>query len=123
MRKPWCAACWPMIPVPVGLYLLLAVVIFGEAVTKDPSMGVFFFAGFGVLGVTMPGLFAISASLAMEREMGLMKLKRAQPAPAGSWLVAKMVCGVVFSTLAYLPMLAAASPAANYRCPARRSRR
>src|SRR5690349_4988497 len=108
MRKPWCAACWPMIPVPVGLYLLLAVVIFGEAVTKDPSMGVFFFAGFGVLGVTMPGLFAISASLAMEREMGLMKLKRAQPAPAGSWLVAKMVCGVVFSTLAYLPMLAAA---------------
>jgi ABC-2 type transport system permease protein len=106
LRNP--ALAIPMMLVPVGLYLLLAVAIFGDVVAKDPSMGVFFFVGFGVLGVTMPGLFAISASLAMEREMGLMKLKRAQPAPAGSWLVAKIVCGVVFSTLAYLPMLAAA---------------
>ena len=106
LRNP--ALAIPMMLVPVGLYLLLAVVIFGEAIAKDPSMGVFFFVGFGVLGVTMPGLFAISASLAMEREMGLMKLKRAQPAPAGSWLVAKIACGVLFSALAYLPMLAAA---------------
>jgi ABC-2 type transport system permease protein len=106
LRNP--ALAVPMMLVPVGLYLLLAVVIFGEAAAKDPSMSIFFFVGFAVLGVTMPGLFAISASLAMEREMGLMKLKRAQPAPAGSWLVAKIVCGVLFSTLAYLPMLAAA---------------
>ena len=106
LRNP--ALAIPMMLVPVGLYLLLAVVIFGDAAAKDPSMGLFFFVGFAVLGVTMPGLFTISASLAMEREMGLMKLKRAQPAPAGSWLVAKIVCGVVFSALAYLPMLAAA---------------
>ncbi|HEX6396497.1 MAG TPA: ABC transporter permease [Steroidobacteraceae bacterium] len=106
LRNP--ALAVPMMLVPVGLYLLLAVLVFGEAVAKDPSVGIFFFVGFGVLGVTMPGLFAISASLAMEREMGLMKLKRAQPAPAGSWLVAKIVCGVLFSTLAFLPMLAAA---------------
>lgn len=106
LRNP--ALAIPMMLVPVGLYLLLAVLIFGEAIARDPAMGIFFFVGFGVLGVTMPGLFAISASLAMEREMGLMKLKRAQPAPAGSWLVAKIVCGVVFSTLAFLPMLAAA---------------
>jgi len=106
LRNP--ALAIPMMLVPVGLYLLLAVVVFGEAAAKDPSVGVFFFVGFAVLGVTMPGLFAISASLAMEREMGLMKLKRAQPAPAGSWLVAKIVSGALFSTLAYLPMLVAA---------------
>jgi ABC-2 type transport system permease protein len=98
----------PMMVLPVALYLLFAGLLFGEAISKDPSLGIFFFAGFGVMGVTMPGLFAISASLAMEREMGLMKLKRAQPAPAGSWLVAKLVSGALFSTLAYLPMLAAA---------------
>jgi len=106
LRNP--ALAIPMMLVPVGLYLLLAVVIFGEAIVKDPSMGVFFFVGFGVLGVTMPGLFAISASLAMEREMGLMKLKRAQPAPPGSWLVAKITVGIFFCMLSYLPMLAAA---------------
>jgi ABC-2 type transport system permease protein len=106
LRNP--ALCIPMMVVPVALYLLFAVVIFGETVAKDPSTGIFFFVGFGVLGVTMPGLFSISASLALEREMGLMKLKRAQPAPAGSWLVAKIVSGMLFSTVAYLPMLAAA---------------
>jgi ABC-2 type transport system permease protein len=105
-RNP--ALAIPMMVVPVALYLLFAVLIAGEAIDKDPSLGVFLFGGFGVMAVTMPGLFAISASLAMEREMGLMKLKRAQPAPAGSWLVAKIACGMLFSALAYLPMLAAA---------------
>ncbi|HEU4591912.1 MAG TPA: ABC transporter permease [Steroidobacteraceae bacterium] len=106
LRNP--ALALPMMVVPVALYLLFAVLMFGDAISKDPSIGIFFFVGFGVLGVTMPGLFAISASLAMERELGLMRLKRAQPAPAGGWLVAKIVCGVLFSTLAFLPMLAAA---------------
>jgi ABC-2 type transport system permease protein len=40
--------------------------------------------------------------------MGLLRLKRAQPAPPGSWLVAKLVCGVVFCMMSYLPMLVAA---------------
>jgi len=98
----------PIMLVPVALYLLISVVVAGEAIDKDPMLGVFLFGGFAVLGVTMPALFTIGSSLAMEREMGLMRLKRAQPAPAGSWLVAKVVCGVAFSTLAYLPMLAIA---------------
>jgi ABC-2 type transport system permease protein len=42
----------------------------------------------------------------MEREQGLLTLKRAQPAPPGAWLVAKIVAGVVCGTLAYLPILA-----------------
>lgn len=105
LRNP--ALAIPVMVVPVALYMLFAVVIAGEAITRDPAIGVFLFSGFAVLGVTMPGLFSISASLAMERELGLMKLKRAQPAPPGSWLVAKITCGVAFSILAYLPMLAA----------------
>ena len=46
------------------------------------------------MAVTMPALFGICTSARMERDMGLMRLKRAQPAPAGAWLVAKIVCGV-----------------------------
>jgi ABC-2 type transport system permease protein len=104
LRNP--ALALPIVLVPAALYLLIAVVVAGEAIDKDPGLGTFLFGGFGVLAVTMPALFTIGASLAMEREMGLMKLKRAQPAPAGSWLVAKLVTGVTFSTLAYLPMVA-----------------
>jgi len=106
LRNPALAA--PVLLVPLALYLLFAVVIWGDAVAKDPGTAIFFFSAFSVMAVTMPALFSISASLAMEREMGLMRLKRAQPAPPGSWLVAKIVCGVVFCLLSYLPMLAAA---------------
>ncbi len=104
LRNP--ALALPIVLVPGALYLLIAAVVAGEAIDKDPDVGVFLFGGFAVLAVTMPALFTIGASLAMEREMGLMKLKRAQPAPAGSWLVDKLVTGIAFSALAYLPMVA-----------------
>jgi len=103
MRNP--ALGLPIVLVPIALYSLIALVVAGEAIDKDPGLGTFLFAGFAVLGVTMPALFTIGGSLAMEREMGLMRLKRAQPAPAGSWLVAKIMCGLAFSCIAYLPML------------------
>lgn len=106
LRNP--ALGLPIVLVPLALYLLIAVAVAGEAIDKDPDVGTFLFIGFGVLAVTMPALFTVGGSLAMEREMGLMRLKRAQPAPAGAWLVAKIVCGLVFSTIAFVPMLASA---------------
>ncbi len=103
LRTP--AFALPMILIPAALYLLLAVFIFGEAIGKDPSLGVFMFAGFAVLAVSMPALFGIGTSLALERDMGLMRLKRAQPAPTGAWLVAKIVCGLALSVMSFAPML------------------
>lgn len=106
LRTPGLAL--PLLLLPVGLYLLFAVAIAGEAIAKDPAVGVFIFAGLAVLAVTMPALFGISTSLALERDMGLQRLRRAQPAPPASWLVAKIVAGVVFALLAYVPMLGVA---------------
>lgn len=106
LRNP--AFALPMTLIPGALYLLFAVFIAGEAIDKDPTLGAFLFGGFAVMAVTMPALFGICTSLALERDMGLMRLKRAQPAPTGSWLVAKIACGFVFTLLAFLPMLAIA---------------
>ena len=106
LRNP--ALVFPVMIMPVALYALFAVVIAGEAIDKDPNTGLFLFSAFSVMAISMPALFGLSSSLAMEREMGLMLLKRAQPAPAGSWLVAKIVCGVGFGILAFLPLLALA---------------
>jgi ABC-2 type transport system permease protein len=103
LRNP--AFALPMMLIPAALYLLFALLIFGEAIDKDPSLGIFMFASFAVMAVSMPALFGIGTSLALERDMGLMRLKRAQPAPPGTWLVAKIVCGVLFSVMSYLPML------------------
>ena len=95
----------PMTLIPTALYALFAVVISAEAIVKDPQLGAFLFAGFAVMAVTMPALFGIGVSLSLEREMGLMRLKRAQPAPTGSWLVAKLIYGVFFSVMSLTPML------------------
>lgn len=106
LRNPGLA--FPVLVMPVALYALIALAVAGKATAEDPMVGVFLFAAFAVMAISMPALFGIGTSLALEREMGLLRLKRAQPAPAGSWLVAKIVCGLGFGVLAYLPILAVA---------------
>ena len=107
LRNP--GLVFPVLIMPVALYALFAVVIAGDAIDKDPGVGIFLFTAFSVMAISMPALFGLSSSLAMEREMGMMRLKRAQPAPTGSWLVAKIVCGVIFGAIAYLPLVVLAS--------------
>ena len=99
---------FPVLVMPVALYALIALVVTAEATAKDPIVGVFLFSAFSVMAISMPALFGIGTSLAMEREMGLLRLKRAQPAPAASWLVAKIACGLGFGAIAYLPILVVA---------------
>jgi ABC-2 type transport system permease protein len=106
LRNPGLAL--PVLIMPVALYALIALLVAGKATAEDPLVGVFLFAAFAVMAISMPALFGIGTSLAMEREMGLLLLKRAQPAPAGSWLVAKIACGLGFGALAYLPILVVA---------------
>jgi ABC-2 type transport system permease protein len=107
----------PVLIMPVGLYALFAFVITGEAMARDPSVAIFLFCAFSVMGISMPALFGLSTSLGMEREMGLLRLKRAQPAPTGSWLVAKIACGMGFGVIAYLPMLGLALAAGKLPLP------
>ncbi|MGM9481446.1 ABC transporter permease [Roseateles sp. NT4] len=107
LRMP--AFALPMFLLPVATYLLFAFAVAGEAVAKDPDAGRFMFGGFSVMAVTMAALFATCPNLAMEREQGLLTLKRAQPAPPGAWLTAKIVAGVACGALAYLPILVLAA--------------
>jgi ABC-2 type transport system permease protein len=104
LRSP--AFALPMFVLPVALYLLFAFAVAGEQAAKDPDAARFMFAGFSLMAVTMAAVFATCPSIAMERELGLLTLKRAQPAPPGAWLTAKIVAGVVTGAIAYLPILA-----------------
>jgi ABC-2 type transport system permease protein len=47
-----------------------------------------------------PAIFGVGCPLAMEREAGSLKLKRAMPAPTGSYLAAKMIMSMGFALLA-----------------------
>jgi ABC-2 type transport system permease protein len=82
----------PFLSLPVALYLLFAVLLFGPDV-------------FGVMG---PGLFGFGAVVAMEREQGLLALKRALPMPPAAYLTAKLIMAMMFGVIVTATMIAAA---------------
>lgn len=98
----------PFLGLPVALYLLFAVLLFGDALRSDPKAAVFVFVGFDVLGVMGPGLFGFGIVVAMEREQGLLTLKRALPMPTGASLLAKMIMATLFGVIVTATMIIAA---------------
>ncbi len=55
-----------------------------------------------------PALFGFGITIAMEREQGLLKFKRAVPTPPAAYLLAKMLMAVVFAILITFMLIAAA---------------
>lgn len=96
----------PFLGLPVLLLLLFGVLIFGNALRDDPNGARFVFAAFTVFGMMGPGMFGFGAGLALEREQGLLKLKRALPMPAGASLLAKMAMVLLFGVIIMATMLA-----------------
>jgi ABC-2 type transport system permease protein len=81
----------------VALYLL-----FGSMIPNPGSsrpLGPYLFTGFTVMGIMGPALFGFGMGLALEREQGLIALKRALPMPKGAYLLAKMMMSVFFAVL------------------------
>jgi ABC-2 type transport system permease protein len=56
-----------------------------------------------------PGMFGFGVTVAMEREQGLLKLKRALPMPAAASLLAKMLMSMLFVAIVMVTMIVAAS--------------
>jgi len=99
----------PIISFPVMFYILFALVI-GP---PDPTGGVarHLLASFTTFGVMAPGLFGLGVSLAIERERGLLELKRALPVPAGVYLGAKLVMAAMFAALISVTLMILAATA------------
>ncbi len=106
LRTP--AFAGPFLIMPVALYLLFAVLLFGSEIAKDPKAAIYIFMGFSVLGVMGPGMFGFGMSVAVEREHGLLKLKRALPVPPAATLIARMLMAMAFVLIVMATMVAAA---------------
>jgi ABC-2 type transport system permease protein len=91
LRAP--AFSFPFLLMPAVLYLLFGVLIAGQSTdpvaTANPQIATYLMSGFMAFGVMGPGIFGFGVGLAMERDQGLLKLKRAQPGPAGAHLFAR----------------------------------
>lgn len=87
----------PFLALPALLYLLFGALLFGDAVRRDLNTARFLFTAFAVFGVIGPAMFGFGATVAIEREQGLLKFKRALPMPPAAYLLAKMVMAVSFA--------------------------
>ena len=106
LRAP--AFAGPFLLLPAGLYVLFGVFLFGPAIAKDPQAALFLFMGFTIMGVMGPGMFGFGVGVSMEREHGLLQLKRALPAPAAAPLLAKMLMSMLFVAIVMASMAAVA---------------
>jgi ABC-2 type transport system permease protein len=105
LRMPGFSA--PLLILPVALFLLFGVAIFG-AMRHDAKAVNYLFTGFAVFGMVGPGMFGFGVILAIERETGLLKLKRALPMPPASYLLAKMAMCLLYATIVMATMIVAA---------------
>ncbi len=95
----------PVIGFPLLFYLLFGVML-GPA--RGGVVGKAILAAFVVFGVMAPGLFGLGVTLAIDRERGLLALKRALPMPPSAYLAAKLIMAVLFAAIvAVLLMLLA----------------
>ena len=106
LRTP--AFALPFLVLPVPIYLFFGVVVPAAIIAKNPGVANYLFSGFSVFTVMGPALFGIGCGLAVERDAGLLTLKRALPVPSGGYLIAKIFIGMAFAALAMILMLACA---------------
>jgi len=98
----------PFLVLPVPIYLFFGVVLAGSAIAEKPAVANYLFCSWLVFAAMMPALFGVGCALALERDAGLLKLKRASPAPGGAYLAAKMVTAMMLSAVAIATIVVAA---------------
>lgn len=97
-----------MMALPVLLYILFAVTVVSQLAADNPNVAVSFFSGFLIFATIGPGLFGFGVGLAIERQNGILNLKRAQPMPPASCLVAKMITAAACTGFTMVLLISAA---------------
>jgi ABC-2 type transport system permease protein len=100
----------PFLLLPAPLYYFFGVVLAGSSsqAKTNPELANYLLSGWCVYAAMGPAIFGVGCPLAVEREAGLLKLKRALPAPVGSYLLAKMLMAMAFAALAIAVVFAVA---------------
>jgi len=96
LRTP--GAALPMLVFPGMFYLLFGVVFAG----RNAQQAVYVLGSMAAFGVMSPGLFGFGIGVAVDRERGLLMLKRALPVPPAAYLLAKMVMALLFALLIFV---------------------
>jgi ABC-2 type transport system permease protein len=104
LRAP--AFAVPFLLIPVALFSFFGALGSGST-SPNPNIPTMLFTGFSVFGAMGPALFGFGLALALEREQGVLKLKRALPMPPMAYLAAKMLMAMLFAGLTSASITAA----------------
>ncbi|MEO7690864.1 MAG: ABC transporter permease [Sphingomonas sp.] len=80
----------PSVLTPAAFYALFTLAL----ARPSPEAAAASLAGYGVFASIGPALFGFGAGVAMEREQGLVELKRVSPMPPGAYVAAKLAAAV-----------------------------
>lgn len=91
---------------PMTLFSTVFYLMFGVLINHGNAEAArYLLAGYSAFGIMGPGLFGFGVSLAIERDGGLLTLKRALPMPPGAYLLGKMVMAMVAATIVTVLLL------------------
>ena len=83
---------------PLMFYVLFGLVM-GRQMIGNLRSTVYLMAAYGTFGVMGASLFGTAASLAAERGLGWLEVKRASPMPPFAYFLAKVIMGLAFSAI------------------------
>jgi len=88
----------PAFSVPTLVFAPMFYLMFGVLLNRGSAGAAsYLMATYSAFGVMGPGLFGFGVGLAMDRERGLLTLKRVQPVPAAAVLLAKVGMSMIFA--------------------------
>lgn len=89
----------PTLVFPVAFYFMFGVILAGSSNNAS-----YLLATYGIFAVMGPAIFGFGVSTATERDKGWLTLKRAAPAPAINYIVAKIIATVIFAALSLVAL-------------------
>lgn len=109
--------CLPTLLFPAMFYLLFGVLLNRGKAGGGIDPAAYLLAGYCVFGVMAPGLFGFGVAVALDRESGWLRLRRALPMPAGAYLAAKLFMAMLFAALVTVVLASLAIVFGGVRLP------
>ncbi len=100
----WGLVRMPGFALPTLLFPTMFYVFFGLVFAKggDRQVATYMLATYGTFGIMAPALFGFGVGVAMEREHGILALKRVAPMPPMAYLFAKAAMAMLFALIIVL---------------------
>ena len=92
----------PTLLLPTFLYVLVSVAMVPPH--TPPRRVAALFTGFCAFAIAGPGMFGFGTQLALERQQGLLTLKRALPMPSGAYIMAKTCIALLFAMIVMIQL-------------------